>query len=184
MVANRFSASSTFSYALHRVLETSVSPCQVAVSALVVAGEGTVAGSVVLCSPAIGPHLSSAPPPPLLEPGTAECFALPLSSSLDTRHTQTSTSHNPDTTVSLQSLDTSLDVTVSTVSTVSSHSLLTQPRRSLVAGGDGGGGAAAAAVLLPPGRGQHGPGARPLYNRQGGGLCRLVSLLILSSGMS
>ena len=177
MVASRFSASSTFSYALHRVLETSVSPCQVAVSALVVAGEGTVAGSVVVCSPAIGPHLSSAPPPPLLEPGTAECFALPLSSSLDTRHTQTSTSHNPDTTVSLQSLDTSLDVTVS------SHSLLTQPRRSLVAGGDGGGGAAAAAVLAPPAdRGQHGPGARPLYNRQGGGLRRLVSLLILSSG--
>ena len=176
MVTNRFSASSTFSSEVTIVLETSVSPCQVAVSALVVAGEGTVAGSVVLCSPAIGPHLSSAPPPPLLEPGTAECFALPLSSSLDTRHTQTSTSHNPDTTVSLQSLDTSLDVT-----TVSSHSLLTQPRRSLVAGGDGGGGAAAAAVLAPPAdHGQH--GARPLHNRQGGGLRRLVSLLILSSG--
>ena len=117
MVTNRFSASSTFSSEVAIVLETSVSPCQVAVSALVVAGEGTVAGSVVLCSPAIGPHLSSAPPPPLLEPGTAECFALPLSSSLDTRHTQTSTSHNPDTTVSLQSLDTSLDVTVTSVLT-------------------------------------------------------------------
>ena len=63
---------------------------KVAVSALVVAGEGTVAGSVCGVSPPLG-HIS----PPLQCPGTpTKCFALGLHS-LDTRHRQTL--HSPDT---------------------------------------------------------------------------------------
>ena len=86
MVTNRFSASSTFSSEVAIVLETSVSPCQVAVSALVVAGEARWLVQWCCVPPPLG-HIS--PPhhrhrswsqvlpsvllshsPPVLTPGT------------------------------------------------------------------------------------------------------------------